>query len=414
MKKLKIAIFTDVYLEVAGGIYSSIQAQKRALEQSGHEVVIFCPGKDTSKLEKNILVVPTCKHIRINRAPLARRPAIIEKWVLNKYPNFKDDFDVVHVHYEAGASIAGVRLAKKYHLPLIQTMHGREDMAIAMNIPWGFKTFVASALNWFHSWYLPHEIKVKKDEYLAPTISRAKMWTMMVNHANCADIVITPSSHFKKKLEYYGVSKPIDVLPNGVADELLEKKCSVRKVKDGEPIKMIWHSRVSNEKRILPFLRALKFFEGKYSLDVYGDGNIAQIAERYAQLNKMNVKFHGRKSRMEILKKIDESHLDIMASYGFDTQGVTLLEAEARGLPVFFCDPDMREVVPEGSYILSSGPESSRMADALNKLVFHPELIEQMSEKMIKKRFEVAQSEKNKKMLKIYYDNIAADVASKD
>ncbi len=412
MKKLRIAIFTDVYLESASGIRSSIQTQKKALEQNGHKVTIFCPGKK-SEPKENVIAVPTCKHIVVNQVPLARRPAIIEKWILNKYPNFKDDFDIIHVHYEAGASIAGIRLAKKYNLPLIQTMHGREDMAIAMNVPLMFKTISASCLNLFHSWYLPHKIKIKKDDYLAPTVARAKMWTMMVNHANYADIIITPSLHFKNKLKHYGVSKTIEVLSNGVADEVLKKKCIVRKVKDNEPVRMIWHSRVSNEKRILPFLEALKLFEGKYFLDVYGDGNVERKAKKYVQHNRMNVKFHGCKSREEILNKIDESHLDIMASYGFDTQGMTLLEAESRGLPVFFCDPDMKEVVPSGSYISSETPDPSSMAAALNKLVSHPELIEKMSEKMIEKRSEVAQSEKNKKLLKIYYDNIAADVASK-
>lgn len=41
---MRIAFFTDVFLEIPGGIPSSIKAQKTALESLGHHVTIFCPG----------------------------------------------------------------------------------------------------------------------------------------------------------------------------------------------------------------------------------------------------------------------------------------------------------------------------------------------------------------------------------
>ena len=67
----------------------------------------------------------------------------------------------------------------------------------------------------------------------------------------------------------------------------------------------------------------------------------------------MNIKFHGNVKYDVIQKAIDNSHLDALVSYNFDTFGMTLIEAEAFGTPVFFCDPDMTEVVPKGSYIIS-------------------------------------------------------------
>ena len=136
---MKIAIFTDVFLDISGGIVTSIRAQKNQLEKMGHTVYLFTPAfhrsdKEINELaKKNIFIVPTCRVIRPT-IPIARRPAIIEKWVLKNFPEVLD-FDVFHVHYEAGCSIAGIRLAKKNKIRLVQTMHGREDVGVEDLIP---------------------------------------------------------------------------------------------------------------------------------------------------------------------------------------------------------------------------------------------------------------------------------------
>lgn len=395
---MKIAVFTDIYVTNAtGGIASSIQAQKAELEKLGHEVVIFCPGLHTN--EENVVLVPSYKNLQINGAVMAQSPQKIIDFVLQEYPNFAE-FDIVHIHYEASCSIAGIKLAKMYDLPLVQTMHGREDMAIAMNVPHPFKTIVAGMLNLAHGKVLQHTTKVKRDKFQAPTRARAKMWNMMVNHAENADVVITPSDHFAKKLEHYGVSRPIHVVSNGVTVGLVPEKCEEREFQDGDVLRMIWNSRLSQEKRILPFLQALKGLKRPYILYVYGDGNQKRKAQRYAKRNNLKVKFYGRKKREQILEKMQKAHLAIMASYNFDTQGMTLLEAEATGLPVFFCDPEMMEIVPAGSFVIAGGPEPEAMMIALES--FDATKIHQMSAAMLKERKHVMQDAQMKKLLKAY------------
>ncbi len=78
-----------------------------------------------------------------------------------------------------------------------------------------------------------------------------------------------------------------------------------------------------------------------------------------------------------------------MASYNFDTQGMTLLEAEATGLPVFFCDPEMMEVVPAGSFVIAGGAEAEAMAIALEQI--SAQQVEEMSKIMLANREEVLQ-----------------------
>ncbi len=403
---MKIAFFSDCYLDLTGGITSSINAQKAALEKNGHTVYIFSTSypksKDTlSKLAKeNIFPVPSCRFLLRNITPVSRRPKIIKKWLLKNHPEIKD-FDIYYIHYEAGCSIAGLQLAKELHILSVQVMHGREDMGVTNIIPFGFRTIIATLLNWFHSWYIPHPIKVHRDNYLANTIAKAKMWTMMVNHANYADYVITPSYHFAKKLTQYGVKHKIQIFPNGYPDQNFPVNPTTKSLQPSETLQIIWHSRLSGEKRILPFLQALTLVSNKYHLNVYGDGAEFNKAKHYVAKHHLNVTFHGNAKFTTVQNAILKSHLDTLVSYNFDNYPMTLVEAEAAGVPAFICDPDMQEIIPKDSYILSSGPTPTQMAAALNDLIDHPEKIQQMSEIMLKNRDEVLISKRIKILEKI-------------
>ncbi|MBR2741232.1 glycosyltransferase [Candidatus Saccharibacteria bacterium] len=409
---MKIAIFSDCYLDLTGGITSSINAQKQALETLGHKVYIFSTGypRSSSEIKKlstqNIFQVPSCKLFFRGVTPVPRRPDIIEKWLLREHPEIKE-FDIFYVHYEAGCSIAGLRLGKKLHIPTFQVMHGREDMGATNIIPFGFRTIVATLLNWFHSWFIPHEITIRRDDYLADTIAKAKMWTMMVNHANYADYVICPSHHFAKKLQHYGVKHQIHILPNGYKDSNYPSHPPLKTLHQGESLKMIWHSRLSGEKRILPFLKTLTLVADNYHLDIYGDGPDFKKAQRFARRQHLNVKFHGNTDFAKFQTTLQNSHLDILASYNFDNYPLTLVEAEAHGVPVFICDKDMQEIIPKGSFVMSSGPSPAAMTAALNDLLAHPERIEKMSQIMLKHRDEVLISSRIKELLRIFNSAIS-------
>ncbi|MBR0424105.1 glycosyltransferase [Candidatus Saccharibacteria bacterium] len=387
---MKIAIFSDCFLDLTGGIVTTISAQKRELERRGHTVYVFSSAykkseKELAKLQKeNIFPVKSCKFWGRGLTPIARRPKVIEKDLLKSHPEL-ESFDVFYVHYEAGCSIAGLRLGKKLKKRTIQVMHGREDIGEQNLVPFGFKTLVAVLLNWFHSWYLPHPIKVKRDDYLATTIAGSKMWTLMVNHANFADLVLTPSQHFREKLLHYGVKKPVKVLPNGVSDDYFVPDLAPRELAPGESLRIIWHSRVSKEKRILPFLEALSYVSGPYHLDVYGDGNDLKKAQKYAKKRRLNVKFHGPTPFKKIYPEIIKSHLDVLNSYNFDTFGMTLIEAESAGTPALFVDPDLQEVIPTSGAILSA-PSPTEVAKSIESLINNPEKITKMSKSMLSHR----------------------------
>lgn len=432
---MRIAIFTDVFLEVPGGIPSSIRAQMEYLKKNGHSAVVFCPawkvdGKYAvidGKVDKEVVGTPTAKHLKPGGAPFSKGVKVVKSWIKEQFPDFGKEFDLVHVHYEAACSMAGMQLAREFNLPLVQTMHGREDVAVETNVPSPFKTIGGWLVNSLHAKHIPEKVKVHPDDYLAPTKVRASLWTLMVNHANYADAVITPSKHFRDKLQHYGVSKPFYVVSNAISDEALlsdlkaakvvDKKETtktafskvqkelVRKFDGEEPLRLMWNSRVSREKRIMPFLEALTMTKKPMYLEVYGDGNDLVMAKKYAADHGLDskVKFFGRVAHETILSKMRDKHLGIMVSNGFDNQSMTILESRAVGLPMFYCDPDMDEVVAHGGAVRSR-PSAMEMAMKLDDIAEHPEMVEEMSKKCLETREEVLQSYQIKKLIKIYED----------
>ena len=112
--------------------------------------------------------------------------------------------------------------------------------------------------------------------------------------------------------------------------------------------------------------------------------------------------FHGNASFEEVQDAIPKAQLDVLVSYNYDDYPSTLVEAEAAGLPVFICDPDLEEVLPEKSFLISRNESPEKMADALNTLFTRPEQIAKMSKKMLAAREEVLMSRRIKLLEKIF------------
>lgn len=427
--KLHIAIFTDVFLGIPGGIPSSIRAQKTSLEALGHQVTIFCPGtqKDYSNpLNKfgadhdpNIILVPTTKFL-VNGAPFSKWTKYVTRFIEKKYPNLAETFDLFHIHYEATTSMAGLLLAKKYGIKVVQTMHGREDMAIAINVPHPFKTLAATGINLIHRTTLKSIAKKSpKPDYqnteiknLAPTIARREMWQMMVRQANLADQVITPSAHFAKKLQLFGVTRPISVISNGIADqEIANFTPKIRTYQNNEPLRILWFSRLSKEKRILPFLESLRIAQKlepnfRFIFTIIGDGNQMSKVQKFCKkhFDEASIKILGTIPHQEILQKYTEDqHLSIINSYQFDTQGLTILEAAACNLPVIYADPDMSEIVPNHGGLCAKSPTPHAMAELLLKIYHQPEIIQKLSQNLAASEKTYLQSHQIKKLLDLYF-----------
>lgn len=440
-KALRIAIFTDVFLGIPGGIPSSIRAQKTALESLGHQVTIFCPGTQQdfenplsqfgANHDPNIILVPTAKFL-VNGAPFSKWTKYVTRFIEQKYPNLTETFDLFHIHYEATTSMTGLLLAKKYNIKVVQTMHGREDMAIAINVPHPLKTLAATGINLIHRTTLksiskksprpdyqnPEPKKSPSLNYqnaeiknLAPTIARREMWQMMTRQANLADQVITPSAHFAKKLQLFGVTRPISVISNGINDqEIVKFTPQIRAYQNHKPLRILWFSRLSKEKRILPFLEALKITQElepnfRFVFTIIGDGNQMSKVQKFCKkhFDEASIKILGTIPHQEILQKYTkDQHLSIINSYQFDTQGLTILEAAACNLPVIYADPDMSEIVPNHGGLCAKSPAPRAMAELLLEIYHQPELIQKLSQNLAASEKTYLQSHQIEKLLKLY------------
>jgi glycosyltransferase involved in cell wall biosynthesis len=206
----------------------------------------------------------------------------------------------------------------------------------------------------------------------------------------------------KKKLQHYGVIRKIVVFPNGLADRSYPKNPPEKTLEDGHELRMIWHSRVSAEKRIMVLLKALRMVTGKYRLDVYGGGTDLKKAKRYVKRHHLNVYLHGNTPFDKVQEAVKKAHLDTLVSYNFDNHPLTLVEAEANGIPVLICDQDMAGLVPKDSFVLAKNETAEAIAEALDNLMADPDKIRRMSRVMISHREETKVSNRIGDLVKFF------------
>lgn len=406
---MHIVMVTDYYLPTLGGIQTSIKAQKEELEKAGHQVTVLCPLHEPSQ-DPAIIRLPTFKYIRPDNYPLAgpgKRVVAAAETELRKL----GDVDIVHVHSDMAAGVAGLLAAKELGIPVVQTMHGREDVYAQKILPVPELTSIIPAR--IHSKYISHrEATIDLDEPNAQTRTAQRMWRLMVSHANYADHVIVPSNHFADKLRRHGVNKPMTILSNGIEDSVLRELSDVntRAYRSKTLLRLMWCGRVSPEKRPIEFLEAVKLFPDLVQVDMYGDGVTIKDARRFVADHELEnvVKLHGRVSQKEVLQAMSTHHAFISTSYNFDNQPMVLLEAIAAGLPVVYCDPDMGEILPSGGSILAENHHPEGIAASIRTLQAEPKRIYQMSKAMLEYRNQIRQTNHLQQLLDTYTRTMTA------
>lgn len=399
---MHIAIFVDFHSSTLGGIQTSVTAQRQALEQEGHRVTIFCPSSldSNSPSDEHVIQLPNVPFIHPNGFPLVapshRNLRHVERVMAALPP-----VDIIHAQSNTGVGILAVIIAKKHRLPLIQSMHGREDVLAEKTYPLPITiTWLARLI---HGRYIPHATKIN-DEGLGRAAKYA--WEVMINQTQAADYVVVPSQHFKDKFLHRGLTRPISVVSNGL-DGALVDSLPLPTVRTGKSrqLKVMWCSRMSAEKRPLACVDAAAMLEN-CQVDMYGDGTYRETVQKYIDDRKLGgkVTLRGKLSQRQIIEAMLEYDVLIYSSYNFDNQPMVLLEAIAAGLPVVYCDPDMTECMPRAGALLTKTPDAQDIAGAVKSLQEQPERIKEMSRVMIEARPTVKQATHTAKMITIYQE----------
>ena len=365
---MRIAMITDYYLPTLGGVQTAIKSAEESLIAAGHTVTVFCPLHAPLE-DPDVVGLPTSRSFKPDGFPFAWPPKDLIAFLTTELA--RREVDIVPVHAEMFASLAGIRAAQALDLPVVQTMHGRIDVYTANVLPVpGVTTHLLAHL---HHKYLPHT--QRPADPTAPymgTASARRMWRLMINQAGAADLVIVPSAHFATKLVAQGLTAPVAVISNSLEDSVLDAvgPAQVRRQPPGEPLKVMWCGRVSPEKRPHVFVRSIAAAGPGVVADMYGDGvAMAKTRKLVAKLGvEDRVRLRGSVPQADVLAAMREHHVFVSSSYDFDNQPMVILEALATGLPIVLSDPDLAEGLPDGGYLVADSPSYRDLARALTEI----------------------------------------------
>lgn len=395
---MHVVIFVDFHDSSVGGVQTSVRGQRKGLEALGHTVTIVSPppasGVDT---DPNVITLPALPLVRPNGFPLAI-PSPSARRLIEKALSERPAADIFHVQTNIGVGLMGVVIAKRLGIPLVQTMHGRDDVFAQTYVLPYLTTLGARAA---HGLFIPHTATVRR---LDDTPTAHNAWQVMVQQAQAADHVVMPSHHFAQKFSEHGVTKPMDVISNGIGDDVIAGlPQTMRKNDPGKNLHVMWCGRLSDEKRPIDSIEAVAKVPGA-TLDIYGDGPMEKELRSYIEKRGLSkrMRLKGRVGQSEILSAMRRHDVLLYPSYGFDNQPMVLLEAVAAAIPVVYCDPDLTECMPEKGALITEGISVDAITAALQTVAKSSKQWRRMHTAMFKHRPKVAQSYHSKKMAKLY------------
>lgn len=123
---MKIALMTNNYKPIMGGVPISIERLARGLEDMGHQVTIFAPTYQEQQQEENVFRYATCMKHFIGGIVL---PNPFDRRIEKEFR--KQEYDVIHVHHPMLIGRTAVYLSRKYHIPLVFTYHTRYEQYLS-------------------------------------------------------------------------------------------------------------------------------------------------------------------------------------------------------------------------------------------------------------------------------------------
>ncbi|WP_063632240.1 glycosyltransferase [Nocardia brasiliensis] len=132
---MHVALFTDFHPGTMGGIQTSVHAQRRGLERLGHRVTLFCaPLPGAADTDPDVVVLSALGGVVVNGfamvLPTRTNARLIDAVFAERGP-----VDVVHTQTTYGVAIAGLRAARRHGIPVVHTVHSRDDVFIQHTSP---------------------------------------------------------------------------------------------------------------------------------------------------------------------------------------------------------------------------------------------------------------------------------------
>lgn len=405
---MNVLMVSDFNGASIGGVQSSLRAQTDELRNQGHTVVLLCPAEDQQYGQNNddMFLVPSIRLFRPNNHAVAC-PLRYSVEALAKDLGAVTKFDIVHAQTTGILGAQARQIADSLKIPLVQTMHGRDDVFIEQTTR--FPLLTASGIFVLDRFLVRGR---KKFHFGHLSLASRMMWDTMLNRAVRADAVTIPSRHFAEKFISNGLdAEKVTVISNGIPDEVINDIERSQK-NASSPLSIMWAGRLSSEKRPELAIRAIAQMEN-CTLDIYGDGPIMNTCKQLIDDLGIasRVRMHGAYNPRHIYRLMQKHDLLLYTSYQFDNQPMVLLEAVVASLPVVYCDPDLTECLPSGGGILTASPTVESLRDSIESLQNNPKKLRALRQQLIDKRDTVRQSIHTKKMVELYNKSIGFKTA---
>ena len=355
---MNIGLFTDTYFPQLNGVAASTATLATQLRALGHTVYIFTPSDPhMDDADPWVIHMPSmpCVFIQQYRVGLAYPPH-----VLAKIASFK--LDIIHTQTEFSLGMFGKTFSKLGDIPMVHTYHTM------------YEDYVHYIVN-------------------GALISRSTAHRFSRMFCNFARHVIAPTEKVRQSLLEYGVTKPIHVIPTGIdVSRFLPERYSEVEVAKAraefglgkEHFVVLVLGRVTKEKSIDVVLDAMPALFAKHEnarLLLVGDGQYRPELEAQAEALGIRDKviFGGFRPWEKIGLYYQTGDVFVSASQS-ETQGLTIVEAMAAGLPVVARDDlCIRGVVEEGKTGLLF-TKTEELSAHLEQLMAQKDLAKTLSE----------------------------------
>ncbi len=329
---MRIGIFTELYEPYISGVVTSIKVLVDTLRAMNHEVYIVTANLKNKKFiydEKNkIIYMPGINTgicgTKLTSVYSQKAMKIIKSWHL----------DVIHSQTEFGIGMFSRIVAKKLDIPVVHTYHTM------------YEDYV---------YYVTHGYFDKAARKLAIKI------TKYFCEKKCDELIVPTAKIERLFKEKYQIKKQIHVIPTGIDTTKFKLTPAIKK--EVAKLKVKYHltsedfvigsiSRIAQEKsldRLLKSMQKIAQYNPHIKLMIVGDG---PYLKELKQLTK----------DLEIEKKViftgiieyQKIHLyyhlfNVFTSFSVtETQGLTIIEALASGLPaIVINDKSFTDVVQD-------------------------------------------------------------------
>lgn len=312
---MRIALMTNNYKPVVGGVPISIERLAGGLKELGHEVTIFAPTYREADFpegspEQDVFRYSTCLNRFLGGIVL---PNPFDLRIEREFR--KRRYDIIHVHHPMLIGRTAVYLSRKYCVPLVFTYHTRYEQYV--------RSYTKGML--------------KMDRIMPLYLRR------FLRHC---DFVFAPTEGMQEYLtDTCKVRRSrTGILPTGIERKNFdidpEEGRSIRRQYGGEKIPfLLTVSRMAGEKNVgflLESLARVKVLYGKpFRMLMVGDGPDREALRRRSEELGLGdtVVFAGAVPNQEIAPYFKAADGFLFASKT-ETQGIVVLEAFAGATPV--------------------------------------------------------------------------------